>query len=216
VRLLGAEQIRGREPYTAYKLQRLGDADKHGQREAEGEPVYRRFRQFVQLVASLLEVCTHVAAASSRGSEPLVHPLAELRGSGVEQLQEWRRRLLAEKRRVGMLALKPEAVHTRCALLQQLLDTLCRPPYCDTLEVRTFCGLDGGGGGGGGGVAQRAPAQSGTAESGAAARPAAQYGATCPSCRRTLRVAAPPNATEAAALFRCPGCETVFKVALQP
>ena len=121
VRLLGAEQIRGKEHYTAYKLQRLGDADKHGQRPGqqghlarpeharrhperacgtlgthglraapvtgsfgrpgprnqfsepseaglsgllitsgqrmpEGEPLYRRFRQFVQVVASLLEV----------------------------------------------------------------------------------------------------------------------------------------------------------------
>ena len=63
VRLLGAEQIRGKEHYTAYKLQRLGDADKHGQREPEGEPLYRRFRQFVQLVASLLEV----RAATPRG-----------------------------------------------------------------------------------------------------------------------------------------------------
>ena len=67
VRLLGAEQIRGREHYTAYKLQRLGDADKHGQREPEGEPLYRRFRQFVQLVASLLEVraATYVAEAAT-------------------------------------------------------------------------------------------------------------------------------------------------------
>ena len=56
VKLLGAEQIRGREHYTAYKLQRLGEADKHGQRGFEGEPLYRRFRQFVQLVAALLEV----------------------------------------------------------------------------------------------------------------------------------------------------------------
>jgi len=225
VRLLGAEQIRGREHYTAYKLQRLGDADKHGRREPEGKPLYRRFRQFVQLVASLLEVCTQVAGATSRTSEPLAEPLAELRGPGAEQLHEWRRRLLAEKRRVGVLALKPEVVHTRCALLQQLLDMLCRPPYCATFEVRAFCGLDGldgldgGGGGGGGGsgaVAQHAPAQRGTAEGGAVAPPAVQYGATCPSCRRTLRVTAPPNAREAAALFRCPGCETVFKVALQP
>ena len=75
-------------------------------------------------------------------------------------------------------------------------------------------GSGGGGGGGDGAVAQHAPAQSGTAEGGAVAPPAVQYGATCPSCRRTLRVTAPPNAREAAALFRCPGCETVFKVAL--
>ena len=236
----------------------------------------------------LPQVCTQVAGAASRSSEPLAEPLAELRGPGAaaaskcrlggatapcpvhgllwrarqapgcashsrergasgtvrclrqpalpsrrflcrvdhlgaEQLHEWRRRLLAEKRRVGVLALKPEVVHTRCALLQQLLDMLCRPPYCATFEVRAFCGLDGldgldgGGGGGGGGsgaVAQHAPAQSGTAEGGAVAPPAVQYGATCPSCRRTLRVTAPPNAREAAALFRCPGCETVFKVAL--
>jgi transposase-like protein len=54
------------------------------------------------------------------------------------------------------------------------------------------------------------------AEGGAIAPPAVQYGATCPSCRRTLRVTAPPNAREAAALFQCPGCETVFKVALKP
>ena len=115
-----------------------------------------------------------------------------------------------------MLALKPEVVHTRCALLQQLLDTLCRPPYCATLEVRAFCGLDGGGGSDGGAVVQHVLAQSGTADGEAAAPPAVRYGATCPSCRRTLRVTAPPNATEAAALFRCPGCATVFKVALQP
>ena len=72
VRLLGAEQIRGREHYTAYKLQRLGDADKHGQREPEGEPLYRRFRQFVQLVASLLEVraATYVAEAATPYTRP--------------------------------------------------------------------------------------------------------------------------------------------------
>ena len=69
VRLLGAEQIRGREHYTAYKLQRLGDADKHGQREPEGKPLYRRFRQFVQLVASLLEV--RAAAPCGGGCNPM-------------------------------------------------------------------------------------------------------------------------------------------------
>ena len=69
VRLLGAEQIRGKEHYTAYKLQRLGDADKHGQREPEGEPLYRRFRQFVQLVASLLEV--RAATLCGGGCNPM-------------------------------------------------------------------------------------------------------------------------------------------------
>jgi len=131
----------------------------------------------------------------------------------------------AEKRRVGALALKPEVVQLRCSMLQQLLDQICQPPYCASLEVRAFFGLTPSAAAAATSCADAAAptahapshaAGGGEGGGGAAVRPAVVYGAMCPACGRRLRVTAPSGAAEAA-LFKCPapGCETVFKVALQ-
>jgi hypothetical protein len=237
-RLLGAETIRTKEHYTLYQLQVLDERNQFAGAPptacttapetpppplsplaplspaslvspvrlagAAGEPLYRRFSQFVQLVAAL---CAHRPTARA-------HP--SLDAEAVGALHEWRKRLLAEKRRVGALALKPEVVHARSALLQQLLDAVCQPPYCALLEVRAFFGLSSSAAAGSTAPVAPTPSEMEGGGGGETTRPAAQYSANCPRCGRSLRVTAPPGATEAA-LFRCPapGCEAVFKVAMQ-
>uniref|UniRef100_A0A7S4BNA1 RUN domain-containing protein n=1 Tax=Chrysotila carterae TaxID=13221 RepID=A0A7S4BNA1_CHRCT len=164
VSLLAAEVVHGRSAYTVYKLQLISHPGT--------PPFFRRFSQFEKLVSKLFATC----------GLPAGHP-------AIADLEEWRHRLLLEKRHAGPLAMTATAINRRCEMLQQLLDQLLtKPPYCTHDDVRILFSLP--------------PLEV-----------AASFRAACPHCERPLRV---PRDAAAGGLahFRCSGCLRVFAVQL--
>lgn len=115
IKIIGAEQVRGRHTYMVYKLSH----------PELGQVQYRRFSQFVELVNKLL------ASFGASGAT---------RAHSHRELEEIRQRLIFEKRHAGPVSLQTSVVQRRCKLLQELVDLLCAS-FSRIDQVRTFLGL---------------------------------------------------------------------------